>query len=47
MSRGRILTGTKPGYPVKLARDGVVTSDGRIIRLGKKHATKIKRRRPQ
>lgn len=43
MSRRRLLEGTP--YPVKVARDGVVTSDGRIIRLGKKHATKITTRK--
>lgn len=43
MSRRRTIADGE--YPVRLARDGVVTSDGRIIRLGKKHATKIKPRR--
>lgn len=32
-------------YPVRLARDGVVTSDGRIIHLGKKYATKLRPKR--
>jgi hypothetical protein len=39
MSRGRTFTGSE--YPVRLTASSVVTSDGRYLRRGVKHATKL------